>query len=163
MRLDCRYLIVWATMAMTMIDGPISAAPGDNTLPPDLKPMLTHAAIVAERMHACGHTRPDLAARLADAWSAWWARNAKVEQTLAALRQRATAVRREERAPEISQLHISPAEAGEILAAYKRLRQLLRREVEEQAQQGNMKFADNCDDVLAKLMSGRLDYRRQEN
>jgi alkanesulfonate monooxygenase SsuD/methylene tetrahydromethanopterin reductase-like flavin-dependent oxidoreductase (luciferase family) len=163
MRRHCRYLIVWATMAMTMIDGPISAAPGDNALPPDLKPMLAHAAIVAEMMHACGHTRTDLAARLADAWSAWWARNAKVEQTLAALRQRATAVRSEERAPEISQLHISPAEAGEILAAYKRLRQLLRLQVEEQAQQGNMKFVGNCDDVLAKLTTGRLDYRRREN
>jgi hypothetical protein len=72
-------------------------------------------------------------------------------------------VRSEERTSEISQLHISPAEAGEILAAYRRLRQLLRRQVEEQAQQGSMKFAGNCDDVLAKLMSGRFDYRRQEN
>jgi alkanesulfonate monooxygenase SsuD/methylene tetrahydromethanopterin reductase-like flavin-dependent oxidoreductase (luciferase family) len=163
MRRHCRYLIVWAAMAMTMIDGPVSAASGDNPLPPDLKPMLAHAAIVAEMMHACGHTRTDLAARLADAWLGWWARNAKVQQTLAALRKRAAAVRSEERAPEISQLHISPAEAGEILAAYKSLRQLLRRQVEEQAQQGNMKFAGNCDDVLAKLTSGRLDYRRQEN
>jgi hypothetical protein len=150
-------------MAMTMIDLPVSAAPGDNALPPDLEPMLAHAAIIAEMMHACGHTRTDLAAQLADAWSAWLARNAKVQQTLAALRKKASAVRSAERAPEISQLHISPAEAGEILAAYKRLRQLLRRQVDEQAQQGNMKFAGNCDDVLAKLMSGRLDYRRQEN
>ena len=163
MRRHCRYLIVWAAMAVTMINGSVSAAPGDNTLPPDLKPMLVHAAIVAEMMHACGHTRTDLAARLSDAWSAWWVRNVEVQQTLAELRKRATAVRSEEHTPEISQLHISPAEAGEILAAYKRLRQLLRRQVEEQAQQGNMKFAGNCDDVLAKLMSGRLDYRRQEN
>ena len=138
MRRHCRYLIVWAAMAMTIIDGPVSAAPGDNSLPPDLKPMLAHAAIVAEMMHVRGHTRTDLATRLADAWSAWWARNAKVQQTLAALRKRATAVRSEEGPPEISQSHISPAEAGEILAAYKRLRQLLRRQVEEKAQPGNM-------------------------
>jgi hypothetical protein len=87
----------------------------------------------------------------------------KVQQTLAALRQRATAVRGEERAPEISQLRISPAEAGEILAGYKRLHQLLRRQVEEQAQQGNMKFPGNCDDIFAKLTSRRLDFRRQES
>ena len=72
-------------------------------------------------------------------------------------------MRSEERTSEISQLHISPAEAGEILSAYKRLRQLLRRQVEEQAQQGNMKFAGNCDDVLAKLAGGRLDYRPPGN
>jgi hypothetical protein len=163
MRRHCRFLIVWAAMTITMIDGPVSAARGDNGLPPDLQPMLVHAAIVAEMMHACGHTRTDLAARLADAWSAWWVRNGKVQQTLAELKKRATEVRSEERTPEISQLHISPAEAGEILAAYKRLRRLLRRQVEEQAQHGNMKFAGNCDDVLAKLTSGRLDYRPREN
>jgi len=159
----CRFLIGWAAMTITMIDGPVSAAPSDNTLPPDLQPMLAHAAIVAEMMHACGHTRTDLAARLSDAWSAWWVRNGKVQQTLAELKKRATEVESEERTPEISQLHISPAEAGEILAAYKRLRRLLRRQVEEQAQHGNMKFAGNCDDVLAKLTSGRLDYRPREN
>jgi hypothetical protein len=78
---------------------------------------------------------------------------------LAALGKSATTVRCEERAPEISQSHISAAEAGEILAAYKRLRQSLRQQVEEQVQNGNMKFVGNCDDVLAKLTSGRLDYR----
>jgi hypothetical protein len=122
----CRFLIGWAAITITMIDGPVSAAPRDNTLPPDLQPMLAHAAIVAEMMHACGHTRADLAPRLADAWAAWWARNAEVQQTLAALRKRATGVRSEERAPEISQSYISPAEAGEVLAGYRRLRQLLR-------------------------------------
>ena len=98
----CRFLIGWAAMTITMIDGPVSAAPSDNTLPPDLQPMLAHAAIVAEMMHACGHTRTDLAARLSDAWSAWWVRNGKVQQTLAELKKRATEVESEERTPEIS-------------------------------------------------------------
>jgi alkanesulfonate monooxygenase SsuD/methylene tetrahydromethanopterin reductase-like flavin-dependent oxidoreductase (luciferase family) len=158
MRRRCRYLIVWAAMTMIIVNWPVSAASGDNPPPPDVKPMLAHAAIVAEMMHACGHARTDLAARLADAWAAWWTRNGKVQQTLAALRKSATTVRSEERAPEISQSHISAAEAGEILAAYKRLRQSLRQQVEEQVQNGNMKFVGNCDEVLAKLTSGRLDY-----
>ena len=67
----CRYFIVWAAMMITMICCPaVLVAAGDNTLPPDLKPMLEHAAIVAEMMHACRHTRSDLAARLSEAWSA---------------------------------------------------------------------------------------------
>ena len=64
MHRHCRYLIVWAAMAMIIVNWPVSADSGDNALPPDLKPMLAHAAIVAEMMHACGHARTDLAARL---------------------------------------------------------------------------------------------------
>ena len=116
----------------------VLVAAGDSTLPPDLKPMLEHAAIVAEMMHACRHTRSDLAARLSEAWSAWWTRNGRVQQALAALTNDAAGVRSEDGAPEISRSLVSPAEAGEILAAYKRLRQLLRRQVAEQAQLGNM-------------------------
>jgi len=77
---------------------------------------------------------------------------------LAALTNDAAGVRSEDGAPEISRSLASPEEAGEILAAYKRLRQLLRRQVAEQVQLGNEKFVGNCDDVLAKLGSGRLDY-----
>ena len=52
---------------MTMICCPaVLVAAGDNTLPPDLKPMLEHAAIVAEMIHACRHTRFDLAVRLGE-------------------------------------------------------------------------------------------------
>ncbi len=159
MRRRCRYFIVSAAMMMTMICCPAPfVAAGDNTLPPDLKPMLEHAAIVAEMMHACRHTRSDLAARLSEAWSAWWTRNGRVRQSLAALTNDAAGVRSKDGAPEISRLLASPEEAGEILAAYKRLRQLLRRQVAEQVQLGNEKFVGNCDDVLAKLGSGRLDY-----
>ena len=35
-----------------------------SILPPDLKPMLEHAAIVSEIMRICGHTRSDLAVQL---------------------------------------------------------------------------------------------------
>ena len=55
--------------------------------------MLEHAAIVAEMMHACRHTRSDLAARLSEAWSAWWIRNGRVQQALAALTNDAAGVR----------------------------------------------------------------------
>ena len=159
MRRRCRYFIVSAAMMMTMICCPAPfVAAGDNTLPPELKAMLEHAAIVAEMMHACRHTRSDLAARLSEAWSAWWTRNGRVRQSLAALTNDAAGVRSKDGAPEISRLLASPEEAGEILAAYKRLRQLLRRQVAEQVQLGNEKFVGNCDDVLAKLGSGRLDY-----
>jgi hypothetical protein len=49
--------MVWAAIITTMICCPaVLVAAGDNTLPPDLKPMLEHAAIVAEMMHACRHT-----------------------------------------------------------------------------------------------------------
>ena len=144
---------------ITMICCPaVLVAAGDNTLPPDLKPMLEHAAIVAEMIHACRHTRSDLAVRLSEAWSAWWTRHGRVQQALAALTNDAAGVRSEYGTPEISRSLVSPAEAGEILAAYKRLRQLLRRQVAEQVQLGNEKFVGNCDDVLAKLGSGRLDY-----
>ena len=124
----CRYFIVSAAMMMTMICCPAPfVAAGDNTLTPDLKAMLEHAAIVAEMMHACRHTRSDLAARLSEAWSAWWTRNDRVRQSLAALTNDAAGVRSEDGAPEISRSLASPEEAGEILAAYKRLCQLLRR------------------------------------
>jgi hypothetical protein len=79
--------------------------------------MLEHAAIVAEMMHACRHTRSDLAARLSEAWSAWWIRNGRVQQALAALTNDAAGVQSEDGAPEISRSLVSPAEAGEILAA----------------------------------------------
>ena len=47
MRRRCRCFIFWVAM-MTMICCPeVLVAAGDNTLPPDLKPMLEHAAIVA--------------------------------------------------------------------------------------------------------------------
>ena len=155
----CRYFIVWAAMMITMICCPaVLVAAGDNTLPPDLKPMLEHAAIVAEMMHACRHKRSDPAARLGEAWLAWWTRNGRVQHALAALTNDAAGVRSEDGAPEISRSLVSPAEAGEVLAAYKRLRQLLPRQVAEQAQLGNMNFVGNCDDVLAKLAAGRLDY-----
>jgi hypothetical protein len=164
MRRRCRCFIVWAAMMMTIICRPeVLVAAGDSTLPPDLKPMLEHAAIVAEMMHACRHTRSDLAARLSEAWSAWWIRNGRVQQALAALTNDAAGVQSEDGAPEISRSLVSPAEAGEILAAYKRLRQLLRRQVAEQAQLGNMKFVGNCDEVLAKMASGRLDYGHPGN
>jgi hypothetical protein len=164
MRRRCRCFIVWAAMMMTMICCPaVLVAAGDNTFPPDLKLMLEHAAIVAEMMHACRHTRSDLAARLSEAWSAWWTRNGRVQQALAALTNDAAGVRSEEGAPEISRSLVSPAEAGEILAAYKTLRQLLRRQVAEQAQLGNIKFVGNCDEVLAKMASGRLDYGHPGN
>jgi hypothetical protein len=144
------YLIVWSAIVMTMICcSAVLVMAGDNTLPPDLKPMLEHAAIVAEMMHACRHTRSDLAARLSEAWSAWWTRNGRLQQALAALTNDAAGVRSEEGAPEISRSLVSPGEAGEILAAYKRLRQLLRRQIAVQAQLGNMKFVGNCDEVLA--------------
>ena len=120
--------------------------------------MLEHAAIVAEMMHACRHKRSDPAARLGEAWLAWWTRNGRVQHALAALTNDAAGVRSEDGAPEISRSLASPEEAGEILAAYKRLRQLLRRQVAEQVHLGNEKFVGNCDDVLAKLGSGRLDY-----
>ena len=81
-----------------------------------------------------------------------------MRQSLAALTNDAAGVRSEDGAPEISRSLASPEEAGEILAAYKRLRQLLRRQVAVQVQLGNEKFVGNCDDVLAKLGSGRLDY-----
>jgi hypothetical protein len=156
--------MVWAAIITTMICCPaVLVAAGDNTLPPDLKPMLEHAAIVAEMMHACRHTRSDLAVRLSEAWSAWWTRNGRVQQALAALTNDAAGVRSEDGAPEISGSLVSPAEAGEVLAAYKRLRQLLRRQVAEQAQLGNMNFVGNCDDVLAKLTSGLLDYAPSGN
>jgi len=61
MRRRCRCFIFWVAMMMTVICCPeVLVAAGDNTLPPDLKPMLEHAAIVAEMMHACRHTRSDL-------------------------------------------------------------------------------------------------------
>jgi hypothetical protein len=156
--------MVWAAIITTMICCPaVLVAAGDNTLPPDLKPMLEHAAIVAEMMHACRHTRSDLAVRLSEAWSAWWTRNGRVQQALAALTNDAAGVGSEDGAPEISGSLVSPAEAGEVLAAYKRLRQLLRRQVAEQAQLGNMNFVGNCDDVVAKLTSGLLDYAPSGN
>jgi hypothetical protein len=74
--------------------------------------MLEHAAIVAEMMHACRHTRSDLAARLSEAWSAWWTRNGRVQQALAAVTNDAAGVQSEDGAPEISRSLVSPAEAA---------------------------------------------------
>ena len=109
MRRRCRYFIVSAAMMMTMICCPAPfVAAGDNTLPPELKAMLEHAAIVTEMMHACRHTRSDLAARLSEAWSAWWTRNDRVRQSLAALTNDAAGVRSEDGAPEISRSLASP-------------------------------------------------------
>jgi hypothetical protein len=137
----------------------VSGAAGDDTFPPDIKPMLEHVAILLEMMRACIHVRPDLAAQLRDAWSAWSVRNASVQETLAKLRQDATAENSKEDAPQPYLSVVSRSEAARILNAYKASRITLRDQVEEQAQLGNMKFVSNCDEVLAKMSSGRLDYR----
>jgi hypothetical protein len=157
-------MIVGAAMILTIVHRPaVLVSAGDNTLPPDLKPMLEHAAIVEEMMHACCHARSDLAVQLGEEWAAWWTRNATLQQALAALRKDAARGESKEDAPNISPAAASAAQAGEILNAYRELRRLLRRQVEEQVQLGNMKFVGNCDDVLAKLAGGRLDYRPPGN
>src|SRR5437588_6745759 len=76
MRRQGRNLAVWAGMMMLCYPAGPRAAEG-NILPPDLKPMLEHAAIVSEMMRACGHARSDLAVQLRAARAAWWIRNAR--------------------------------------------------------------------------------------
>jgi hypothetical protein len=121
--------------------------------------MLEHAAIVSEMMRACGHARSDLAVQLRAAGAAWWIRNANVREVLAALTQDAAGVMSGRGGLTPSPSAVSPAKAAEILDAYNALRGALRRQVEEQAQRGNKSFVRNCDEMLAKLSSGALDYR----
>jgi hypothetical protein len=121
--------------------------------------MLEHAAIVSEMMRACGHTRSDFAVQLRAARAAWWIRNASVREVLAGLTKDAAGAMREHGGLAPSPSAVSRARAAEVLDAYKALRVALRRHVEEQAQRGNMNFVRNCDEVLAKLSSGALDYR----
>src|SRR5689334_19747953 len=149
-------LAVWS--AIIICCRAITCAAGDDTLPPDIKPMLEHMAIVSEMMRVCSHVRPDLATQFRDAWSAWSVRNARVQETLARLRQQATAENSNKDAPLPSLPERSRVEAAKILEAYKALRITLRGQVDEQAQRGNMEFVSNCDDALAKMSSGRLDY-----
>jgi len=86
MRRQCGYTAVW--FAMTAICWqPAASAARNSALPPDVKPMLEHLAIVSEMMRTCGHMRPDLAVQLHDAWMAWQMRNARVPKTLDALRE----------------------------------------------------------------------------
>src|SRR5947209_4147755 len=80
--------------------------------------------LVTRKFWSPGANRPS---QVSEAWSAWWTRNGRVRQFLAALTNDAAGVRSEDGAPEISRSLASPEEAGEILAAYKRLCQLLRR------------------------------------
>jgi hypothetical protein len=68
----------------------------------------------------------------------------------------------QERAPAGSPIAISPAKAREFVMAYEALRQTLQHQVEDQMRMGNMKFVRNCDGVLAKFRSGRLDYHSPE-
>jgi hypothetical protein len=48
---------------------------------------------------------------------------------------------------------------AQLLDGYKAVRLSLRHEVEEQAQMDSLKFVRDCDEVLADLSSGHLDYR----
>jgi hypothetical protein len=151
------YLAVW--LAMTAICWqPRASAARNGALPPDLKPMLEHLAIVSEMMHVCGHMRPDLAPQLYDAWTAWQLRNARVPEILDALRQDAAGANSEEGAPAGPGIATSPAKAREFVMGYEALRQTLQYQVEDQLRTGNMKLVRNCDNVLAKFTSGRLDY-----
>ena len=155
----CRggYKVVW--FAMTAICWqPTASMACSSDLPPDVKPMLEHLAIVSQMMDTCGHTRPDLATQLNDAWVAWQARNARVPETLDALRQAAAGANSQERGPAGCPIAISPAKAREFVMAYEALRQTLQHQVEDQMRMGNLNFVSNCDDVLAKFWSGRLDY-----
>jgi hypothetical protein len=149
-----------ALAAMMMLCYPVrwSAAQG-SILPPDLKPMLEHAAIVSEMMRACGHTRSDLAVELRAARAAWWIRNARVQEALAELTEDAAGGASKDSGLALSPSAVSPAKAAKLLDGYKELRQSLRQQVEEQARRGNTNFVRNCDEVLAKLSSGALDYR----
>jgi hypothetical protein len=158
MRRQGKNLVLWAGMVMLCYPAGPRAAEG-NILPPDLKPMLEHAAIVSEMMRACGHTRSDLAVQLRAARAAWWIRNARVQQALTELTKDAAGARSKDSGLAPSQSAVSPAKAAEIMGAYKALREGLRRQVEEQVQRGNLNFMHNCDQVLVKLSSGALDYR----
>jgi hypothetical protein len=148
---------VW--LAMTIIFWqPGAAAAGDSAFPPEVKPMLEHLAIVSEMMRTCGHVRPDLTAQLHDAWAAWQERNARVAETLEALRQDAAGARSLKQVPARSPIAIPPAKAAEFVMAYNALKQTLRHQVEDQMRTGNMKFVRNCDEVLAQFWSGHFDY-----
>jgi hypothetical protein len=134
----------------------------NSALPPDVKPMLEHLAIVSQMMRTCGHMRPDLAAQLHDAWTAWQMRNARVPETLDALRRDAAGATSQERVPAGSRIAISPAKAREFVIAYEALKQTLQHQVEDQMRMGDLNFVRNCDEVLAKFWSGRLDYHPPE-
>ncbi|MBO0738628.1 MAG: hypothetical protein J2P48_18990 [Alphaproteobacteria bacterium] len=134
----------------------------DSGLPPDVKPMLAHLAIVSEMMRTCGHVRPDLAAPLHDAWAAWQVRNARVLEILDTLRQDADRANSPKRAPPGAPLAKSRAEASELVMGYEALKETLQHQVEDQVRKGNMRFVGNCDEVLAKFSSGRLDYHTSE-
>ncbi len=153
-----RNLAAWAAMIMLCYPAGSGAAEG-SILPPDLKPMLEHAAIVSEMICACGHTRSDLAVQLRAARAAWWIRNARVQKALAQLTEDAAGATSKDHGLAPSPSALLPPKAIEILDAYKALRKSLRRQVEERAQRGNMNFMRNCDEVLVKLTSGALDYR----
>ena len=148
---------VW--FAITICCGTSPSAAAYNGLPPDLGPILEHVAIASEMVRVCAHVRPDLGAQLREAWSAWWSRNARVQETLVALKHDAARVESKNGVPGLSPSMISRREAAEILDGYKALRLSLRHEVEEQAQRGNLKFVRNCDEVLVNLSSGHLDYQ----
>jgi hypothetical protein len=125
--------------------------------------MLGHIAL-----HGCArspepchpHTRSDLTSQLRAARSKWWIRNASVRDVLAALT--------EDTAGAMSEHGGLGAISVECFACKGRRSSgclqdvarsvALRRQVEEQVQRGNMNFVRNCDEVLAKLSSGTLDY-----
>jgi hypothetical protein len=131
-------LAAWAAMMMMLCYPAGSCAAGGNIFPPDLKPMLEHAAIVSEMMRACGHMRSDLAVQLGAARAAWWIRNARVREALAELKEDAAGATSKEGTLEPSPPVVSPAKAAAIMDAYKALRESLRQQVEEQALRGNM-------------------------
>jgi hypothetical protein len=158
MRRQGRNLALWAGMMMLCYPAGSRAAEG-RILPPDLKPMLDHAAIVSEMMRACGHMRSDLAVQLRAAGAAWWIRNARVQKALAELTEDAARASSKDGGLAPSPSAVSPAKAAEIMGAYKALREVLRRQIEDQVQRGNLNFVRNCDEVLVKLSSGALDYQ----
>lgn len=125
--------------------------------------MLEHVAIASEMVRVCAHVRPDLGAQLREAWLAWWRRNARVQETLLALKQDTAKVEDKHGAPEPSPSVISRREAAEILGVYRALRLSLCHQVEEQAQRGNLRFVGSCGEVLRNLSSGHLDYRPPGN
>lgn len=131
-------------MFFSVVLAPANANAEDHV--PDLIAILDHAAIVEDMVRACGHARPDLGDKLAEARTAWWQRNSIVQETIAELKRDA---------------RTSP-ESKSLLQYYEALKEKFIRDLPDSEVQGNARLMNYCETVLQRISNGALDYPMEE-
>jgi len=104
--------------------------------------MVDYSAVVETMAQACEQSRPELAAAFVAAQKAWWLRNGRVEDQLLTL-----------------QSEIGKPRATALLRYYESLGEALRAEIDGLRNKGDTAYADHCEEVLIRLIHGRMDYR----